>query len=59
MKRGDKVRVKLLAEVETRFQGKTGTVSIDSVPGGVVIVFFDDEKAVNHQFAADDLELIA
>jgi hypothetical protein len=58
MKRGDRVRVKLLAKVEREFQGKTGTVDADSAPGEVVLVSFDDE-AVAQQFLADELDRIA
>jgi hypothetical protein len=57
MKRGEKVRVKLLAKVDKWHQGKTGTVDADSAPGEVVLVSLDDE-AVVHQFLAEDLERI-
>ena len=55
MKRGDKVRVRLLANVENWQRGRTGTVSADCRPGEAVQVEFDDE-AVAHQFLAGDLE---
>jgi len=57
MKLGQRVRVKLLAKVDKEFQGRTGTVDTDSLPGEVVQVSFDDE-AVAHQFLAEDLEII-
>jgi len=57
MKRGDKVRVKLLAAVESCFRGRTGTVDADCAPGEVVQVSLDDE-AVAHEFQAEDLEAI-
>ncbi len=58
MKRSDRVRVKLLANVENWFRGRNGTVLADSAPGEVVLVEFDDE-AVTHQFLAEDLERIS
>jgi hypothetical protein len=54
MKRGDRVRVRLLAKVD---RGKIGTVVADSAPGEVILVEFDDE-AVTHQFSGEDLELL-
>jgi hypothetical protein len=57
VKRGDRVRVKLLANVETWFRGRTATVVADSAPGEVVLVEFDDE-AVAHHFVTEDLERI-
>jgi hypothetical protein len=57
MRRGDRVRVKPLANVENWQRGRTGTVAADSAPGEVVLVDFDDE-AVTHQFLAEDLERI-
>jgi len=55
MKHGDRVRVKLQANVENEFRGRTGMVDADSTPGEVVLVSFDDE-AVVHQFLAEDLD---
>lgn len=57
MNRGDRVRVKLLANVENQFRGRNGVVVADSAPGEVVLVECDDE-AVAHQFLAEDLERI-
>jgi hypothetical protein len=57
MRRGERVRVKLLAKVEKPFQGRTGTVDADCAPGEVVVVSLDDE-AVGQQFLAEDLERI-
>ena len=57
MKRGERVRVKLLAKVDKWLQGRTGTVDADSAPGEVVQVSLDDE-AVVQQFLAEDLERI-
>lgn len=54
-KRGEGVRVKLLAKVDNWHRGKTGIVDADSGPGEVVLVSLDDE-AVVHQFQAEDLE---
>jgi hypothetical protein len=58
LKRGDRVRVKLQANVESEFRGRTGTVDADSALGEVVVVSFDDE-AVAHQFLAEHLELVS
>jgi hypothetical protein len=58
MRRGERVRVKLLAKVDKWFQGRTGTVNADSAPGEVVLVSLDDE-AVVQQFLVEDLERIA
>jgi hypothetical protein len=57
MKRGERVRVKLLAKVETWLQGRTGMVDADSAPGEVVLVSLDEE-AIVQQFLAEDLERI-
>jgi hypothetical protein len=57
MKCGAKVRVKLLANVDRWFRGRTGTVDADSAPGEVVQVSLDDE-AVPRPFQPEDLELI-
>jgi hypothetical protein len=57
MRRGERVRVKLLAKVDKWFQGRTGTVNADSAPGEVVLVSLDDEAVVQH-FLAEDLERI-
>jgi hypothetical protein len=57
MKCGDKVRVKLLANVEHWFRGRTGTVDADSGPGEVVQVSLDDEAAA-YPFQPEDLDLI-
>jgi hypothetical protein len=57
MRRGERVRVKLLAKVDKSFQGRTGTVDADSASGETVLVSLDDE-AVVHQFLAEDLERI-
>jgi hypothetical protein len=57
MKCGDRVRVKLLADVESWFRGRTGTVNADCAPGEVVQVSLDDE-AVAHEFQAEDLKAI-
>jgi hypothetical protein len=59
VKSGDRVRVKLLAKVEIRIQGKTGTVIANSVRGEVVLVSLDCEgKDSARQFLAEDLERI-
>lgn len=57
MKRGERVRVKLLAKVEMWLQGRTGMVDADSAPGEVVLVSLDEE-AIVQQFLAEDLERI-
>jgi len=58
MKRGEKVRVKLLAKhADNEHKGRTGTVIQNALPGETVQVEFDDE-AVAHQFVAEDLECI-
>jgi hypothetical protein len=57
MRRGERVRVKLLANVDKWFQGRTGTVDADSALGEVVLVSLDDETVVQH-FLAEDLERI-
>jgi hypothetical protein len=57
MKRGERVRVRLLAKVDKWLQGKTGIVDTDSRPGEVVLVSLDDE-AVQQQFLEEDLERI-
>jgi hypothetical protein len=54
-KRGEVVRVKLLAKADNWHRGKTGIVDADSGPGEVVLVSLDDE-AVVQQFQAEDLE---
>jgi len=57
MKRGDRVQVKPLANVERQFQGKTGTVIADSAPGEVILVGLDCEgKDIARQFLAEHLE---
>jgi hypothetical protein len=59
VKSGDRVRVKLLAKVEIRIQGKTGTVIANSVRGEVVLVSLDCEgKDSARQFLVEDLERI-
>jgi hypothetical protein len=59
MKTGDRVRVKMLANVDNAFRGRAGKVVDDSEPGEVVLVGFDDEgEATAHQFLEDDLERI-
>ena len=58
MKRDDKVRVKLLAnlpDVEKSYRGRIGTVIADSEPGEVILVEFDGEVTI-HQFLDADLE---
>jgi len=57
MRRGERVRVKLLAKVNKWFQGRAGTVVADSGPGEVVLVSLDGHSAVQH-FLAKDLERI-
>lgn len=60
MKRGDKVRVKLLASptnMEKVYGDWIGTVVADSEPGEVVQVEFE-EVTGTHQFQAADLEKI-
>ncbi len=57
MRRGERVRVKLLAKVDKSFQGRTGTVDADSAPDEVVLVFLDYE-AIVQQFLVEDLERI-
>ena len=57
MNRGDRVRIKKLANVERSFQDRTGTVAVDNEPGETTLVYFDDES-VRYQFDEDDLELI-
>ena len=59
MKRGYRVRVKKLANIEKRFRGQTGTVIADSTPGHVVLVGMDDEPETEaQQFLEEDLEQI-
>ena len=57
MKRGNRVRIRLLAKVDNWLRGKIGTVVADSASGEVILVEFDDE-AVTHQFSGEDLELL-
>lgn len=57
MRRGERVRVKPLANVDNWHRNRTGTVVADSAPGEAIQVEFDDE-AVAHQFLAEDLERI-
>jgi hypothetical protein len=57
MKRGDRVQVKLLANVVESLRGRKGVVSADSEAGEVVLVDMDDE-AVTRQLFAEDLEKI-
>jgi hypothetical protein len=59
MKRGDRVRVKKLANVEKEFRGKTGTLIASSTPGHVILVGMDDEPETEaRQFLEEDLEQI-
>lgn len=53
MKRGDRVLVKQGYE----YQGRTGIVIANSVPGDLVEVEFEDE-VIPHSFNAKELELI-
>ena len=55
MRRGDEVRVKDVASVDSEYRGMTGTVIADAAPGELVDVEFDVE-AVTHSFNAADLE---
>jgi hypothetical protein len=57
MRRGESVRVRLQANVEHWFRGRTGTVDADSAPGELVQVSLGDE-AVAHPFHPEDLEPI-
>jgi hypothetical protein len=57
MNRGERVRVKLLANVEHSFRGRTGTVDADSAPGEAVQASLDDE-GIPYPFQPEDLELI-
>jgi hypothetical protein len=59
MKRGDRVRVKKLANVEKEFRGKAGTLIASSTPGHVILVGMDDEPETEaRQFLEEDLEQI-
>ncbi len=60
MKLGDRVRVKLLADlpsVEKPYRGRIGTVVEHSEPGEVILVEFGNER-ITHQFLAADLDKI-
>jgi len=57
MKSGDRVRVRLMANVEDRLRGRKGGVSADSEPGEIVLVEMEDE-AITHRFLAENLEKI-
>jgi len=58
VKRGERVRVKLLAKhAEKWTRGRTGIVIADSAPGEAILVEFDDE-VITHQFVAEDLERV-
>ena len=56
MRLGDSVRVKQTAS-EMAYRGRTGKVIIDTAPGELVKVEFDDE-AIDHDISPEELELI-
>jgi hypothetical protein len=55
MKRGDRVRVKQLANIDPSHQLRNGVVIANSAPDGSTEVEFDDET-VTHVFLKQQLE---